>query len=68
VIEVNLLKTSSRLRRALIKVSIAWIILVTYTQLIQYLSYACVHLDDLGQIIDDCYPEFLDYLFGYAFG
>ena len=27
--------------------------------LIQYISYACVHLDDLSKIIDDCYAEFL---------
>jgi len=44
------------------------IILVTYTPLIQYLSYACVHFDDLSKIIDDCYPEFLVTYFGYAFG
>jgi len=67
VIKIKPLKTS-RLRRALIKASITGIILVTYTQLIQIISYACVHLDDLSKIIHDCYPEFLVTYFGYAFG
>ena len=34
-------------------------IVVTYTYLI-HISYACVHLDNPSEIIDDCYLEFLD--------
>ena len=56
VIKIKPLRTS-KLRRALSKASLG-IILVTYTLLI-HKSYACVHLDDLSKIIDDCYPEFL---------
>jgi len=32
----------------------------SFAQLIQYISYACVHLDDLSKVIYDCYLEFFD--------
>ena len=60
VSKTKLLTTSSRLRRALIKASITWDHpCYLYTINTTYISYACVHLDDLSEIIDDCYPEFL---------
>ena len=67
VSKTKLLKTS-RLRRALIKTSITGDYpCYLYTINTIYISYACVHLDDLSKIIDDCYPEFLVTYFGYAF-
>jgi len=59
VIKVNLLKTSSRLRKASIKTSITWDH-PCYLHTLIHISYACVHLDNPSKIIDDCYLEFLD--------